>query len=109
MGANITALVLNHQRMPVYYETCTPDLLYDMDNLHTCFTPKTRVRILCDWIRISHPDPFDPDVQKYVSIGDILQDFYDLTLLPFLFTWACLMLQEFRNRRGDTDGHEICL
>lgn len=87
-ACNIAALAANNQRMPVYYDTCTPELLNDTDLLHTCLTKETRLKPLTDWIRIPH--------EGWISIGDLFIDIYDSFRFPCLAIWMALILRGLR-------------
>lgn len=98
MAMNHIAMVANGNQMPVYVPASLDKICEDPvhafvdgeDSIHSCMTPKTHLKFLCDWIAIGNPNP-----DYIMSPGDIGIFLGDWLSGFNLYVWAALLIRKF--------------
>lgn len=110
VGLNQLALVANHNQMPVDLPASLWDVCADPvhafaqadDTVHSCMTPKTHLKFLCDWIVIGNPNP-----DYIMSPGDCFIFLYE-AFVPFVYyLWIALMIRDFYGGNGEVVQAQI--
>lgn len=100
---NQLALVVNNNQMPVDFprsmwgDVCAdPTNLAAFDDLiHSCMTPSTHLKFLCDWIVIGNPKP-----DFIMSPGDIFMLLAEAAVPFTIYLWMVLMVKDYRKARA---------
>jgi hypothetical protein len=85
-------MAANKNQMPVLYSgNCSREVLEadGPDKIHACYIPKTRFKLLGDWIYIHRWD-------SYLSPGDLLLLGGMYCFKPFLFAFVVLVLNDYK-------------
>lgn len=92
---NAFVMGINHGSMPVLWPGgCTPDVMIG-DTIHSCMTPFTHLKFLCDWIVVRGVGIASP--------GDFLELAYELIVIPSLVVWATLMIRDHKRAEEETN------
>jgi uncharacterized protein DUF5317 len=62
------------------------------DTMHTCMTPQTHLKILCDWV-------YSP--AGTASIGDGFEVAGEYSLYPCLFLWLGFVVRDYSDEEDD--------
>jgi hypothetical protein len=107
IALNQLALVTNGGQMPVLVPggCVAEELAQDgEDTIHTCMTPQTHLKFLCDWIEIGNPRPV-----YIMSPGDCFEFLYDDLQTPLLMIWFALLWADrsarIDNNASQSDSH----